>query len=186
MVVQPQLGANSEIDGKSIRCIPDILISLDVPTLDREIEPLWIVECAFTQTREQAIKKFERCIADFSTVRALTLVNVTEWPEFKSPAMKSTSFRTLSRLPIQSYQQWSPGNRRESPMGPVITDGHRWASCSGIEIEVWIAKPGKILDLSDRGDSCYAFGVRRVLTLLSIYLQEYILVTFSSNRYPGC
>jgi hypothetical protein len=117
--------------------IPDLQISLTVPELDLEPETLWLVECAFIQTREQVMRKFERYIADFLDICALVLVNVTECLEYRSPVMKSTTCRTLSHLfPIRSYREWTPGNWKDTPMGLIITYGHTWVSLSGVEIEV--------------------------------------------------
>lgn len=159
-VVQVQVGANTEFDGKTIRGIPDLHISIHTPDLDRDPETFWITECGFTQPRKQIMKKFERYIADCPTLRVLTIVNIVQLSSFANPKMKSSTTQALFRLPaVLSFKEWSPGTRRLLPFGPIVTHGHTWMSISSVSLEVWIAQPCGRIDLSDQGSTVYASGV---------------------------
>lgn len=54
-IVQVHVGANTKFEGETICSIPDLLISIHTPDLDRVLETLWITECGFTQSKLQIL-----------------------------------------------------------------------------------------------------------------------------------
>ncbi|KAF8835034.1 hypothetical protein BDN67DRAFT_1015914 [Paxillus ammoniavirescens] len=58
-VVQVHIRANTELQGEANLRIPDITVNIETPDLNRDTETLWVIECGFTQTRQQMIEKFK-------------------------------------------------------------------------------------------------------------------------------
>ncbi|KIJ13306.1 hypothetical protein PAXINDRAFT_100770 [Paxillus involutus ATCC 200175] len=127
-VVQVHIGTNTELQGESICSTPDITVTIETPDLNRATETLWVVECGFTQTRQQMMKKCERYITDHPTLCVLTMINLVEYPSLH------TSLFYLLRH------------------GPLTIGGN------DLEFEMWITKPGEKIDLHNHDTMVYAVG----------------------------
>ncbi|KAI5993370.1 hypothetical protein EDC04DRAFT_2806391 [Pisolithus marmoratus] len=137
--VDCQVYTNSYVKGPSVCFILDLLMRMDSDNTLYLSCPLWLMECAFTQTDCNVMHKLRAYIDD----NPMLLQHPT-----CSPGSNGSIVKELRSSGLLTPAEWR-----------LIIDGHTWFSLSSAEIHLWMWQPGDFkLDIDRQEGDGYAFG----------------------------
>ncbi|KAI6111422.1 hypothetical protein F5141DRAFT_1214940 [Pisolithus sp. B1] len=142
-IMRLSMPPNFPMKENNITCTPDLVLS--VTSMDgpkRQILP-FILECAFTQSRQQVFKKIALEVAAHPEVEMVVIVVIEEVPVYHAPRVGAILPCQLTNAPILDLEAFiSACNPRTRPdklrLAPIVTDDHTWCRITRVHYYVWL------------------------------------------------
>lgn len=158
--VKINVHTNSELQGNAIYTIPDILVDLrymtKTPSLP-SIQPLSVLECAFSQSNADVLRKFESQIASFPELLSVAKIIIKESPAYSAPSES----RINERTPIRTLDMFMSG-KKSTKILTARRHGTTWMNIIAVEMQMWVRTGKEPIDVRSEGtrSQICAKGVR--------------------------
>lgn len=171
-LVLAQINHNKPLVVKEDTFIPNVLLQFSLK--NNSAPPIYPVVCqiAFSQTFEEAKESIKSIAAGHPSLCMAILVDINEYPSYKSPGPKSNAWKILSQ---DHYLDYIPFINRSTFHGitaesgndfvsePFKVAGHPWCSVKEVVFHVWVKAPdADKLDVDEEVGDHYAFCVRTI------------------------
>ncbi|KAI6022722.1 hypothetical protein EDC04DRAFT_2727979 [Pisolithus marmoratus] len=148
--------ANTAFRGRSVCFIPDLIIFMHSDNVSQR--PLWMMECAFTQTDRDDMRKLRAYVRDNSELLVVGKIVLKQATPYCSPGSSGSTARELRSSELMTRAEWDR-YCDNNEFTAVIVDSHTWFSLSSVEIHLWMRQPGNSeLDIDRQEGDGYAFG----------------------------
>ncbi|KAI6027237.1 hypothetical protein EDC04DRAFT_2717797 [Pisolithus marmoratus] len=157
--VDCQVYANSYVKGPSVCFILDLLMCMHSDNTLCLSCPLWLMECAFTQTDCDVMHKLCAYINNNPTLLVIGKILLKQATPYCSPGLNGSIVKKLQLSGLLTQAEWRHCLGDINDITQVIIDGHTWFSLSSAKIHLWMWQPGDFkLDIDHQEGDGYAFG----------------------------
>ncbi|KAI6015726.1 hypothetical protein BKA83DRAFT_4498396 [Pisolithus microcarpus] len=157
--VDCQVYANSYVKGPSVWFVPDLLVLMHSDNTMCSSRPLWLMECTFTQTDRDVMRKLHAYVDDNPTLLVVCKILLKQATPYRSPGSNGSIAKELRSSRLLTPVEWRRRLGDVNDITQVIVDGHTWFSLSSVEIHLWMRRPGDSkLDIDLQEGDGYAFG----------------------------
>ncbi|KAI6137811.1 hypothetical protein BKA82DRAFT_4265626 [Pisolithus tinctorius] len=141
----------------SLRGIPDL--TLMICTKGGLVgRPVWVMECAFSQSDNDVMRKLRAYAQDLPDVLVIGKLLIKQAERYRSPGSNASIAPRLRSSPLMTQLEWTSHHGADE-FSHIVVDGHTWFSLSSVEIHVWIRQEdGSKINVDRLDDDGYAVG----------------------------
>lgn len=154
--------SNTTIHGDTIDSVPDIVVRMDyTPSTPHLVASHYClaVECAFTQSNADVMRKLKTYIANFPDLIAVSKIVIKETP-YTTPNDHSRITRHYQTTSIPSIvrQDWMSRKKKCNAMGPVTHEGFTFINITAIDMYVWVRTAKDPINVAELNTSTQVFA----------------------------
>ncbi|KAI6034783.1 hypothetical protein BKA83DRAFT_4487775 [Pisolithus microcarpus] len=130
--VDCQVYANSYVKGPSVWFVPDLLVLMHSDNTMCSSRPLWLMECTFTQTDRDVMRKLHAYVDDNPTLLVVCKILLKQATPYRSPGSNGSIAKELRSSRLLTPVEWRRRLGDVNDITQVIVDGHTWFSLSKV------------------------------------------------------
>ncbi|KAI6013293.1 hypothetical protein EDC04DRAFT_2904708 [Pisolithus marmoratus] len=152
-----QMMTAHSVDTVSVEAVPDLTVMMCTKA-GQAGRPIWLMECAFSQSDHNVMRKLNTYVQDIPSVLVVGKILIKQAEKYRSPGSNCSIAPRLRSSDLMTMDEWT-GDVGVDEYAHVVVDGHTWFLLSSVEIHLWMRQPGKPwIEMNDLNGDGYAFG----------------------------
>ncbi|KIJ18417.1 hypothetical protein PAXINDRAFT_8664 [Paxillus involutus ATCC 200175] len=153
---------NFPIKTAKLTATPDAVIAMTSTRGPKKLRLPFIVECAFSQTRDSVFTKIKHEIVAHPEVVMVLIVVINEVPLYSAPRDHSVAWERFKcdilPLELDTFITACDEISEDVLKGPIVAVGHAWCTISSVDYYVWLKEEGVPINITDENGEYSVHG----------------------------